>query len=279
MMEQSSISTHYFARRLWMAIILCGAIVLSAGHSTTPAHADPGYAYYWSITFDFEQGFNGVLSIATGYNENGAPQDPPIYVQNTTIPCQRVGNASVSGGVLTLNGGYVTCDFDLRRALESAFEMCNQKVAGCGMRIQDEEYYAHFRAAAQVMSTLPGEAPIFYHEDASYRIYPSASGSTGTQITADLTPHGVTPSTQVMVGALGVWTSYQSFYSCGAACNMGYSVGGHTEIVATTQAKVPFSTQSTRIYIGHDPEQGLTAPAGTQINTLFVDPPNHGNHN
>lgn len=276
-MENTSRPTHRDARRLWSALILCVAVLLSAAQPAAPAHADPGYAYYWSITFDYGHNFDGVLSIVTGYNDNGAPQYPPIHEQTTTIPCRRVGNAQVAGGVLTLNGGYVQCDFDLQRALASAFNKCNQIVAGCAMSIEDEEQYAHFRTAAQVLSTAPGEAPIFYHEDASYRIHPNTTGTTGTKITADLAPHGVIPSTPVPVPPLGVWTSYQSFYSCAAGCGMEYWVAGHSEFVPTAPQRVPFSTEATTIYVGYDPVTNLVAPAGTQINMLFVDPPNHGN--
>lgn len=273
-METPSIPAHRFARRLWMAVVLCVAVLFSAVQPTAPVHADPGYAYYWSLTFDYEHDFNGVLSIVTGYNDNGAPQEPPIFVQTTTIPCQRVGNASVSGGFLHLNGGYVRCDFDLQRALNSAFDLCNQKVAGCTMSIGEDEYYAHFRAAAQVLSTATGEAPIFYHEDASYRINPAISWS---QFTANLAPHGVIPSA-TQPAALGAWTSYQAFYSCSGGCEMDYFVAGNTQSVPTVEKWVPFSTVPTTIYIGYDPVQNLAAPAGTQINMLFIDPPNHGNN-
>ena len=98
-----------------------------------------------------------------------------------------------------------------------------------------------------------------------------------SQFTANLAPHGVIASA-TQPAPLGAWTSYQAFYSCSGVCDMDYFVAGATETVPTALETVPFSTAATTIYIGYDPVQNLAAPAGTQINTIFVDPPNHGNN-
>jgi hypothetical protein len=58
---------------------------------------------------------------------------------------------------------------------------------------------------------------------------------------------------------------------------MQYSAASGLEIVPTLDAKLPFYTAASTIFIGHNPNTGVTAPAGTEIDFLFVDPPNHGN--
>jgi hypothetical protein len=262
-------------KRLWTAFLLIGALGLGAFQPVASAHAGTGYAYYWSLTFDFEHGADGVLSVVVGYDDNGAPQDPPLYTQNTPVPCRRNGNAAVAGGVLKLNGGYLSCELDIQTALKSAFAACDALVPGCAMNIEEIERYSHFRAAAKVLSTNPGAAPVFYHEDAAYTINPQTSA---TQITANLAPHGVIPSTPVFSSpALNVWQSYTAFYSCAAACTMQYGVAGALEVAPVASEKTPFSTPATMVYIGYDPLLNMAAPAGTQIDTLFIDPPNHGN--
>lgn len=274
-MNPMSNLTYRQSHRLWMTAILLGVLLFSAFQPAGVAQADTGYAYYWSLTFDFNSSLNGTLRVMVGHNENGAPQEPAIYAENSTVACQRVGNATISGGLLKLNGGYLRCDLDVHSALERAFEVCNSKVPGCRMEIGEEEMYAHFRATADVLSTNPGVAPIFYHPDASYAIDVQSSTA---KITGSVSPHGVIPATPAVVfPALGVMHSYEAFYSCEGGCDMDYAVGALPETVVTANALVPFYTPAETIYIGYDPISGLVAPAGTQIDNIFVDPPNHGN--
>jgi hypothetical protein len=273
-MDSMSIPHNNQFRRLMIAFILL-AVVLVAALQPMPGAAqdEDGYAYYWSLDFDFNSSANGILYVEVGYNDNGAPLQPPIHAERTRVFCNRTGNASVSGGFLHLNGGYLSCEIDIEQALNNAFAACEAKVSGCSMQIEEEEYYAHFRADATVLSNNTGVAPIFYHEDASFTINPQTSM---TQITAALAPHGLIPSTP-QIGLLGVSHMYSAFYSCGGACTMAYGVDGALEVVPTAHAMVPFSTPATTIYIGYDPVSGITAPVGTHIDSLFVDPPNHGN--
>ncbi|MEZ4634819.1 MAG: hypothetical protein R2873_09920 [Caldilineaceae bacterium] len=262
-------------RRLWIALIVFGAMLFGAAQPAAPALAS-GYAYYWSLTFDFDTDITGVLHVVVGYNDNGAPADPPIYETNTKVECRRSGSdVSVVGGALKLNGGFLRCELNIEEALNQAFAACNSLVPGCRMGIEDEEHYANFRAEATVWSSSPGEAPVFYHPDASYTITPQSSMS---QITATLAPHGVIASTPaISAPALNTWLDYSAFYGCDAGCDMRYDVGLAVESVPTAKATVPFDTQATAIYIGYNPVSGVTAPAGTLIDSLFVDPPNYGN--
>jgi len=263
-------------RRLWMAFILCAVLLLATFQPSTPAFSqDQEYAYYWSLTFDFEGSSKGSLYVAVGYNDDGDVQDPPIYTQTHTVPCTRTGNATVSGGALTLNGGYLSCELDIQGALQDAFTGCDAIVPGCHKDIEEIEPYANFRAMAKVMSANPGEAPVFYHDDASYAINPQ---STSTQIVASISPHGVIPSTAVMsVPALNVWQSYTAEYLCDPSCEMYYGAAGAVEVVVTPDEDVMFHTPSTTVYVGYNPVTGVIAPAGTAIDKLFIDPPNYGN--
>jgi hypothetical protein len=263
-------------QQLWMAFILVAALFFGAFQPAMTVHADEGYAYYWSLTFDFENGGNGRLYVAVGYNDNGNVQEPPIYAQNFNVPCSRVGNVGVSGGTLKLNGGYLACDLDIQQALATAFALCSERVKGCHMNIQEYEPYANFQAEAIVRSVTPGAAPIFYHQDASYSINPQSSM---TQITASVSPHGSIPSMALPAfPVLNTWQNYSAVYECGGVCQMQYTTAGGVQAVNTANAKISFFTPATTLYIGHNPATVTTAPAGTEVDFLFIDPPNHGNH-
>ena len=275
-MKRMSIASYSrFCRRLWMVLVLIIAVMSGMLQPATPAHADQGYAYYWSLTFDFADSANGTLFVAVGYDDDGAPQDPPLYTQTSTVSCRRTGNATVSGGVLKLNGGYLSCDLDVQGALKAAFVACSALVRGCHMDIQATEPYASVRAMAKVLAANPGTAPIFYHPNAAYVINPQ---SATTQITAALSPHGVIPSAPVLATpALNVWQNYTARYACDPSCEMYYGVTGSSQVVLTADADVPFYTAPTTVYIGYDPATNTAAPVGTQIDSFFIDPPNHGN--
>jgi hypothetical protein len=275
-MENFSISAHGQIRRLLMALILIAAVLMGTFQPLTNAHANTGYAYYWSLTFDFEESTTGRLYIAVGHNDNGTVQDPPLYTATFSVPCVRVGDAGVSGGTLKLDGGYLACDLDVKTALERAFAQCDAIKEGCHMNIEDFELYGNFHAEAIVRSTTGGEAPIFYHMNASYSINPQRGS---TQFTGALSPHGTIPSSALPAfPVLNQWLTYESSYTCGGACQMAYSTVGGMEFVNTANAKVSFYTPSSIIYIGHNPMTLTTAAAGTEIDYLFIDPPNHGNH-
>jgi hypothetical protein len=261
-------------RRLVLAtLVLCS---LFAPATTEVAHADPGYAYYWSLTFDYENNFNGVLHVDVGYAENGGVQNPALHGQDFSVTCQRVGNVSLAGGTATFNGGYLTCNLDVKQALEATFAKCAAGFPGCTMTIEDVEKYRSFRMLSQITSVAAGSAPIFYHEDATYAI--SLNGTTA-QVAADLAPLGTVQSSAVAT-FLPVSQSYGSNYLCAplGGCTMGFAIGGSNEGLPQANDSVEFSTPSSTIYIGYNPATGITIPAGTQITHLFIDPPNLGNH-
>lgn len=258
---------------LFITLVL---FTLFAPATAEVASADAGYAYYWSLTFDYENNFNGRLHIDVGYNNNGSVQAPPLYGEDFNVTCQRVGNVSVGGGKATFNGGYLTCTLDVKTALERTFQTCNDKLPGCTMNIETVEKYRSFRMMANVTSPVNGSAPLFYHEDANYTI--SLAGS-GAQIASTLTPLGLLLSSS-QAAALNIPQFYASSYLCGpiAGCDMNFTINSVTESLPQGNDSVAFSTTPSTIYIGYNPDTGAIIPAGTQIAHLFIDPPNLGNH-
>jgi hypothetical protein len=244
--------------------------------ATAPAQAAPGYAYYWSLTFDYTNNFNGLLYVEVGYNQDGGVQNPPLHSASYPVSCQRVGNVGLAGGVAKFGGGYLACDLDLKRALEKTFSQCNDLFPGCTLAIEEVEKYGSFRMMANVLSPSTEVAPLFYHEDAAFTVMPELSTA---RIAAALTPVGMAESSS-QPAALGAPQSYEARYLCDAAvtCKMAFAISGAVESMAHGNALVEFSTPATRVYIGYNPDTGLTIPAGTQLAHLFVDPPNFGNN-
>lgn len=258
----------------WLLLLAVSTLGVLTPTATPVVHADGGYAYYWSLTFDFEQSLNGVLLVTVGHNEDGGVQEPPLYRETFNVNCRRVGNVVLVGGSARFNGGYLQCDLDVKSALVATFEVCNKLHPGCTMPIGDVERYRNFRMLAGAISPAVGSAPLFYHEDAAYTITPDTAN---TQVAATLTPVGALSSSPV-VALLGTPQFYAAEYECDGGCEMFFTISGAMQSTPVGTQVVEFSTPSTTIYIGYNPSTGGTMPAGTDLMHLFVDPPNFGNH-
>lgn len=257
-------------------LLLLGLLAILAPVSTEVAHADPGYAYYWSLTFDFENKFDGTLHIEVGVNENGGVQQPALYSENFNVPCKRVGSVALTGGRAKFTGGYLQCDLDVKSALTAAFAKCQQDHPGCTMPINEVEPYRNFRMLAGVISPVVGSAPLFYHEDAVFTIMPDISTA---QVASTLTPIG--PLTSAAAAApLNTPQFYAAEYECngGPGCANYVTVTGALQSTSLPAQTVQFSTPATKVYIGYNRATGATMPTGTELLSLFVDPPNFGNH-
>lgn len=271
-------SRQLFNRLIPRGVLLfaVGLLAILAPVSTEVAHADPGYAYYWSLTFDFENNFDGTLHIEVGVNENGGVQQPALYSENFNVPCKRVGQVALTGGSAKFSGGYLQCDLDLKSALTAAFAKCQQVHPGCTMTIHEVEPYRNFRMLAGVISNVVGSAPLFYHEDAVFTILPDTGT---TQVASTLTPIG--PLTSLPTAApLNTPQFYAAEYECdgGAGCANYFTVTGAMQSTSLPVQTVQFSTPVTNVYIGYNRATGATIPAGTELLSLVVDPPNFGNH-
>jgi len=258
-----------------LIVLLMGFAPVVAPPNAAPVYA-ADYAYYWSLTFDYETNFDGVLHVAVGHAENGGVQNPPLYETDFPLACQRVGNVGLAGGSAIFNGGYLTCNIDLQRMVRAAIATCGQVAPGCALPVEDVERYHSFRMLANVASTTTGAAPLFYHEDANYTVTPALSTA---QIAATLTPIGAV-SSSALPAPLGAVNSYESRYLCGVTgvCGMQFGVNGAVESLPQGSAWVDFSTPATTIYIGRNPAANTTMPAGTSLAYLFIDPPNLGNN-
>lgn len=265
-------------RTTWRSVLLLvvGLFAILAPVSTEVVHADPGYAYYWSLTFDFENNFNGILHVDVGFNENGGVQQPALYGENFNVPCKRVGNVVLTGGSAKFNGGYLQCDLDIYSALTAAFAKCQQEHPGCTMTINAVEPYRNFRMLAGLISPVVGSAPLFYHEDAVFTVMPDTAT---TQVTSTLTPIGLLTSSST-AAPLNTPQFYAAEYECdgGAGCANYFTVTGALQSTTLPAQTVQFSTPATKVYIGYNRATGATIPAGTELLSLVVDPPNFGNH-
>lgn len=264
-------------RMIWHHVLLLvlGLFAILAPVSTEVAHADPGYAYYWSLTFDFENKFDGTLHIDVGVNENGGVQQPALYSENFNVPCKRVGNVTLTGGSAKFAGGYLQCDLDVKSALTAAVAKCQQGHPGCTLAINEVEPYRNFRMLAGVISTVVGSAPLFYHEDAVFTIMPD---TTTTHVASTLTPVGPLTSSPT-AAPLNTPQFYAAEYECGGVgCANYFTVTGALQSTTFPAQMVEFSTPATKVYIGYNRATGATMPTGTELLSLFVDPPNFGNH-
>ncbi len=265
--------------RLLVPVVLIAVSILSP-MTTNNAVAASGYAYYWSLTFDYANNFDGILHVKVGYDENGGVQNPPLHEQDFNVSCQRVGNVSVAGGSATFAGGYLTCTLDVKSALRATFSQCNELVKGCTMNIADVEKYRSFRMMTSITSPAVGSMPVFAHEDAKYEITSSyvSPSTTNAQIAATITPLGWVQSSPLPM-SLAVVQAYESRYLCAplGGCAMAFEIAGSLEGVPQGNEYVEFSTPSSTIYIGYNPATNATIPAGTQMSHLFIDPPNFGN--
>ena len=251
-------STIYTIRRHGLLLLL-GLLAILAPVSTEVAHADPGYAYYWSLTFDFENNFDGILHVDVGFNENGGVQQPALYGENFNVPCKRVGNVTLTGGSAKFAGGYLQCDLDVKSALTAAFAKCQQEHPGCTLAINEVESYRNFRMLAGVISTVVGSAPLFYHEDAVFTIMPDTAT---TQVASTLTPIGPLTSSPT-AAPLNTPQFYAAEYECdgGVGCANYFTVTG-----ALQSTTLPAQT----------PGGATTLPARPSTNNLGSRPSTSG---
>lgn len=256
---------------LLLALTLVGAFAPAA-----PVMANQEqFASYWKLTFDFANNFNGNLHIDIGYNDgNGGVKAPALVSQDFPVACQRVGSVNVNSGLAIFTGGYLQCQLDVKAAMTASVLECQAKDASCAIAIDDHQIYPHLRMAGLVFSTWPGTTPLFYHQDARYA---AVTTSTQSAMTATLTNMGSIASTPVTLPAvMNTWLPYRANYDCNA-CALTVNVSGVNQVIPVgLDQQVSFYTRSSTIYIGYDPDSGVTIPTNTAIDLLSIDPPNIG---
>ena len=100
--------------RLTVALLIASLLTPAFAQ---PVQAAPQTGYLWTLTFDFEAGYNGELLLKVGPWQNGALLDV-TEKSATTVNCQPVGDVSLGKGYAIFNnGGYLQCDMDIAGAL------------------------------------------------------------------------------------------------------------------------------------------------------------------
>ena len=248
--------------KVFWRVLLAATVVLgmfSSLAAAKPASADAGYGYLWSLDFDFESNYNGLLTIKVGPWENG----DLVSVDETstaTVNCRPIGSVALNAGDAVFDGGHLECYLDLASVVYN-----NHK-----MTVAPVDTYGSILLRTRVNSTANTVAPLFTHPDASYKI-------DFTQTMA------VTPSQDLWNNAgllqatfpgvtINTWQPYTYQYACiwGGPCDATFRVGPQTQNMPTASGRVRFSTGPTVFEIGRD---GADLFYG-RMSSLRIDPGN-----
>ena len=266
-------------QRLTAFARLCALALLVGSALLSPQLAAPvaaqSYGYTWTIEFDFDAGFDGILTVEAGPGTVGALDK--VYVsEEFTVSCAPNGVVNQAGGAAIFAGGHLVCDLDLGTAITRTFDLCARVDEGCRYSLAPVESYENLHMAAKVFSPQPGPAPLLHTPDVLFGPNLTAADAT---LYNRLTPAGGMSSLFV-TSPLGKWMSYGALYSCqfGPPCTSEFNVNGVTQAGGpgpfVDQAQIRM--QPVDLIIGHDPGTGYTVPNGTQIDSLTIDPPNMG---
>ncbi|MEZ4768104.1 MAG: hypothetical protein R2844_06710 [Caldilineales bacterium] len=243
-------------RGLLVASLVLGMFAAVAAPQTANA-AERGYL--WSLDFDFEHNFTGLLTIRVGAWENG----DLVSVEETSqarVPCRPVGSVSLNSGDAVFDGGYLQCYLDLASVVYNNHRLVVQPV----------DNYGSIVLRTRVNSSANTVAPIFNHPDASYKIDYTSTFS-------------VTPQQELWNGAgvlqatfpgvtINTWQPYGYQYGCmwGGPCSARFYVGPQSQFTPVAGTRVQFSTGPTTFEIGRD---GGDLFYG-RMSDLHVDPGN-----
>lgn len=250
-----------------MLALLVGVLLPLATPQT--AHAqDDAYGYLWSLEFDFDSSFEGVLTIEVGPWKNGELVEVDETSQ-ATVRCFPAGNVILdSGDAVFSNDGYLRCSMNLAEIV----------LNNHGMEIEPIDSYGSLLMAAELNSDTNGYAPIFTHQDASYGVKFNATQAVtfGGQLS---TWNGNDPSGSVAQFAsfpgvtINTWNSYLMEYACGAdggPCDALLKVNGQQQTFFNLGGRSAFATEEATFLIGHDGGSYFSGRMGH----LIVDPGN-----
>ena len=225
-----------------------------------PVRAEAEYGYLWSLSFDFEKSFDGVLTIEVGPWKDG--QLVEVHETSTaTVPCTRVGNVHLDGGDAVFSGaGYLTCTLNLAETVRR-----NHKLT-----IGEVDTYGSIFMAAKVNGAVNAVAPLFTHPDADYSL--DFSQTWATTLSQSLW-NGVGPMQATFPGVtINTWETYTAEYGCSVAgpCFASFAAGLQQQTQPTAGSWVQFSTGPTTFEIGHAGGVFFTG----RMASLLVDPGN-----
>ena len=218
------------------------------------------YGYLWSLTFDFETSFDGVLTIEVGPWKNGEL----VSVDDTSraiIPCKRVGDVYLDGGDAVFGGaGYLTCEMNLQSLVRE-----NHRLV-----IGDTDTYGSIVMHTRLTSDVNAVAPIFTHPNATYSLDFTQTWQ-GTLYQA--LQNGVGPMQATFGGVtINNFENYTAEYICDIAgpCSAKFAAGPQMQNQPIAGTRPQFSTGPTSFDIGHG--GGLFFSG--RIASLIVDPGN-----
>jgi hypothetical protein len=225
-----------------------------------PVRAEAEYGYLWSLSFDFEKSFDGVLTIEVGPWKNGELVE--VHETSTaTVPCKRVGNVQLDNGDAVFSGaGYLTCTLHLAETVWN-----NHKLT-----IAEVDTYGSIWMSAKVNGAANAIAPIFNHPNAAYSL--DFSQTWATTLSQSLW-NGLGPLEATFPGvAINTWETYTAEYGCSVAgpCFADFAAGPQQQTQPAAGAWVQFSTGPTSFDIGHHGGVFFTG----RMASLIVDPGN-----
>jgi hypothetical protein len=245
-------------RLMWTTALVVGLLVPIA----QPAQAqDQQIGYLWSLYFDFDSSYNGVLTIEVGPWENGELTSVN-ETSSAMVRCEPVGNVQLQGGDAVFDGNsYLSCALDLGEVVWNNH----------GLQIDDVDSYGSMVMRARVNSAANGIAPLVRHPDATY-----SADFTATQSVAmsqDLwNEAGVSGATfnGVMINQWYVLTYLYACISNGGPCDATFAAGGQMQTKPTAGDRISFSTEATSFEIGRDGGNYFTG----RIDSILIDPGN-----
>jgi hypothetical protein len=245
---------------LFLSLMLVALVALPARPTSAGNVSERGYL--WTLHFDYEQDYNGLLTIKVGPMKNG----DLLSVDETStsvVPCQRIGAVNQAAGAAVFSGGYLRCSFNLAGAL----------LANHGIVADPTDSYNRMTMRARLASTGFNLAPIVSHADVTYQLDFSSPSSVGMR-QGLATDAGVVNSSAIFPGLFGgALRNYGMVYGCaigGGACSARFYAGADTDVMPAAGGPVSFRTGPTSILIGGD---GATTFLGG-IDDLIIDPGN-----
>lgn len=244
-----------------MTGILLATLMLAIGW-ISPAQAAPPKGYYWSLFFDFDQSWNGELTIDVGPWVNGELASVEES-STTTVRCEPVGNVVLESGDAVFDGSsYLTCEMDLAQLV----------LKNHGLVLPGPESYGSMVMRARVNAQAPGAAPLFQHQDAQYWL--DFSPSQDVTLHTELWNNAGAVNALVPMLTIHNWYTYTFKYSCSLAglCATYLWAGGQQQSIPGPGGATRFTTSSTTFTIGGDGSTFLTG----RISALGLDPGNFG---
>ena len=195
----------------------------------------------WSLSFDFEQSFDGILTLEVGPWKNGELVEVH-ETSSATVPCKRTGDVYLDGGDAVFSGtGYLTCALNLAEIVRN-----NHKLV-----IGEVDTYGSIVMRARVNGAANAVAPLFTHQNAAYSLdFTQTSAATLSQALWN----GAGPMQATFPGVtINTWETYTAEYACNVAgdCSASFSPGRQQQNQPIPGAPVQFSTGPTSFDIGH----------------------------